>query len=110
MKIAERTLKYKSDKGDLIVTIRVFAPERDGNAWKCRYEIDWPAEKWASYAGGFDSTQALILALQKIGTDIYFSEYHKSGRLFWDNPNNGYGFPLPKDARDNLIGNDAKYF
>lgn len=110
MKMAERILKFKSGKSDLDVAIKLFTPERDGNAWKCRYEINWPEGKWESYAGGFDSMQALVLALQKIGTEIYFSDYHKSGNLFWDVPNSGYGFPLPKDVRSSLIGDDAKYF
>ena len=110
MKIAERVLRFRDGKEDFPVKIRLFAPERDGSAWKCRYEIDWPVEKWSSYAGGFDSAQALVLALQKIGTDVYFSDYHKSGNLFWDKPKNGYGFPLPMNMRDSLVGDDAKYF
>ena len=54
--------------------------------------------------------QAVILALQKIGTDIYFSDYHKSGSLFWERPEKGYGFPLPPSAREMLVGDDARFF
>jgi len=60
--------------------------------------------------GGIDSAQAITLALQKIGTEIYFGDYHKSGNLFWESPGKGYGFPLPPSARDLLIGDDAKFF
>ncbi len=110
MKIATRQLKLRRTSGDVEVQIAIFLPEQDGSAWKCRYEIDWPAEKWSSYAGGFDSAQALVLALQKIGADIYFSDYHKSGELFWESPGKGYGFPLPASARDVLVGSDAEFF
>jgi hypothetical protein len=47
--------------------------------------------------------------MQSIGTDIYFSEYHKSGQLMWEAPGKGYGFPVPHNARDLLIGDDAVY-
>ena len=110
MKVATRELKLRSQSGDAAVRIDIFAPERDGEAWKCLYEINWPTEKWSSYGGGYDPMQAVILALQKIGTDIYFSDYHKSGNLFWDSPGKGYGFPLPPSAREMLIGDDAKFF
>ena len=91
------------------VHVNIFAPRQDDNAWNCDYEIKWPEENWSSYAGGVDSVQALILALQKIGAEIYFSDYHKSGRLFWESPGNGYGFPAPPSARDRLIGDDRKF-
>jgi hypothetical protein len=59
--------------------------------------------------GGFDSAQALVLALQTIGAEIYSSTYHKSGQLFTDKPGNGYGFPVVPTLRDLLQGDDAKY-
>ena len=110
MKIATRRLKLRGRSGEADVQIDIFLPEADGNAWRCRYEIAWPEEKWSSFGGGFDQAQALILALQKIGVDLYFSDYHKSGDLYWDSPGKGYGFPLPPSARDLLVGDDAKFF
>lgn len=110
MQIATRTLKLRSSTGDRDVPIIIFAPERDGPAWKCGYEIRWPERTWSSHAGGLDSTQALVLALQKIGIEIYYSDHHKSGRLFLDSPGNGYGFPLPPCARDVMVGDDVKYY
>jgi hypothetical protein len=47
--------------------------------WICRYEIDWPSEKRSYFAGGVDSSQALILALQMIGAELYASAHHKAG-------------------------------
>ena len=60
-------------------------------------------------ASGLDSTQAIVIALQMIGAEIYTSNYHKSGKLFWETPGKGYGFPIAPNLRDLLIGDDAKY-
>lgn len=35
-------------------------------------------------ASGIDSVQAIVLALQMIGADIYSSSHHKSGKLMFD--------------------------
>jgi hypothetical protein len=109
MKIASRTLTLRDAPGDASVEVSIFVPEPDGGSWTCRYEIGWPHGKWESFGAGVDAMQALTIALQKIGVEIYFSEYHKSGQLFWDKPGNGYGFPVPPSARDVLIGDDIKY-
>lgn len=62
------------------------------------------------FAGyGVDAIQALTITLGMIGAEFYSSSYHKSGSLVWDEPGNGYGFPLPPTLRDLLIGDDAKY-
>jgi hypothetical protein len=108
--IATRTLKFRNGSGDVEIRIDIFSPERDGNAWKCSYEIGWPHGKWSSYAAGLDSVQAILLALHKIGVEIYFSDYHETGKLFWCAPGTGYGFPVPSSARDVMIGDDLKYY
>ena len=54
--------------------------------------------------------QAIVLALQKIGTDLYMSESHLTGALVWDRPGAGYGFPLPSSGREALVGDDRKFF
>jgi hypothetical protein len=59
---------------------------------------------------GVDAVQALELALRIIGAHIYASEHHKSGKLMWLEPGDGYGFPLTSGSRDLLIGNDKKFF
>ena len=110
MEIASRILKLRASSGDVEIPIKIFAPEPDGNGWKCNYEINWPERKWSSFGAGFDSAQALIIALQKIGVEIYFSDYHKSGKLFWDSQRKGYGFPIHPSARDVSVGDDAKYY
>src|SRR3954453_23264775 len=101
MLIATRELEYIAEDGRvLLVPVSLYAPEKNEKDWGCRYTIGWPIgiESRATY--GIDSAQALILTLQSIGTNLYFSDYHKSGRLKWGDPNDGYGFPVPKNARD----------
>jgi hypothetical protein len=110
MIIAARELSLRTANGHLSVPIRVFLPEFEKEGvWLCRYEIGWPDKKSESSMGGFDSTQALVLVLQAIGAEIYSSNYHKSGNLFWETPGKGYGFPVTSGVRGLLEGDDAKY-
>jgi hypothetical protein len=106
MLIADRRLIVSGPSGDTEVPVRLFKPEADDGMWVCRYEIDWPDRKWSSFAGGVDSVQALVLALYKIGIEIYTSSHHKSGSLKWFEKYQGYGFPLGGNVREMLIGDD----
>jgi hypothetical protein len=45
-----------------------------------------------------------------IGIDLYSSDYHRKRKMWWAKPIAGYGFPVPKGAREILIGEDQKYF
>jgi hypothetical protein len=74
-----------------------------------RYEVDWPGENRVMTVWGFDGVQALLHALQIIGAEIYSSNYHKAGQLFFGKPGSGYGFPVMSNIRDLLQGNDKKY-
>ncbi|GJD75313.1 DUF6968 family protein [Methylobacterium goesingense] len=109
MIIAERILSYEISGGNLPVQITMFAPEHDESSWLCKYTIDWPSGVRSGFAAGFDAVQALHLTLQKIGIDLYMSEYHASGRLSWGEKGAGYGFPVPGNARDVLIGDDLNF-
>jgi hypothetical protein len=111
MLVATRTLTLRTRDVDKEIPIRIFAPvQQDGGGWLCRFEIDWPDRRKIMEAGGADSIQALLIALQIISANIYTSTYHESGDLFWDAPGKGYGFPVPSNLRDLLVGDDAKYF
>jgi hypothetical protein len=105
--IAYRRLVITDPSGDTEVPVRLFQPENDDGMWVCRYEIDWPSQKRSHFAGGADSFQALILALQMIGAEIYASAYHKAGSLKWFERYRGYGFPVGRNLRDLLIGDDT---
>ena len=58
---------------------------------------------------GMDSIQAIFIAMQMIGSEIYTSSAHESGMLSFYAPGRGYGFPVPVSLRDLLVGDDAKY-
>ena|ERR1700733_11346496 len=109
MIVASRTLKLRKDGINTDVAVRIFAPQPDQGHWSCAYEIDWPEGTRKFAAHGFDSVQALELALKMIGSEIYTSEYHKAKMLTWEKPGKGYGFPVPQNMRDLLEGDDAKY-
>ena len=51
--------------------------------------------------------QALYLALQVIGAELYTSDAHRAGELVWQQEGRGYGFPVPRGMEDLLIGDDA---
>jgi hypothetical protein len=57
---------------------------------------------------GGDAVQALEIALRLIGAQLYASKYHQDGSLVFETPGAGYGFPVPANLRDLLVGADAK--
>jgi hypothetical protein len=109
MVVASRSLKLRQRDGSVAVGVRIFAPQPDQGHWSCAYEIDWPEGTRKFAASGLDSMQALILALNMIGSEIYTSEYHKAGNLNSGESWKGYGFPVPQNLRDLLEGDDKKY-
>lgn len=109
MIVAARSLKLHQEQNDVDVGIRIFAPQRDAGGWSCKYEIDWPEGMRTAAASGHDSVQALLFALKMIGAEIYTSDYHKSGDLTWTEAHGGYGFPVTKNLRDLLEGDDARF-
>jgi hypothetical protein len=109
MSFVARELAVVDKAGRHPVPIRLFPPEQNDRSWICRYEIEWP-ERLRSGAGyGVDGIQALTIALQNIGVELYASAYHQAGTLFFDKPGNGYGFPIAKNARHLLVGDDATF-
>ncbi|MGL5136323.1 MAG: DUF6968 family protein [Beijerinckiaceae bacterium] len=90
--------------------VRLYAPVPSENDWSCRYEIVWPEglRSWQIY--GVDGMQALILALQCIGSEIYASKHHASGALSSDGWESGYGFPVAQVTKPHLVGEDQRFF
>lgn len=78
-----RTLTYASESGDIPVPITIEAPHQGERDWSCAYEIGWPDSPRHGFGYGIDATQAMLLALKAVGTDLYTSDYHRSGRLRW---------------------------
>jgi hypothetical protein len=110
MIIATRVLTLQNGDGDVEIPIKIFAPEPEKVDWSCRFEVGWPDGTLERSAMGIDAIQALLLAMQMIGAQIYASDHHASGNLSWLAPGQGYGFPVPANIRDLLIGNDAKFY
>ena len=111
MLIAGRTFEFSDGKIRHAVEVRIFKPERvDDHEWKCEYEIGWP-DATRRFAGhGIDSVQALNIALQMVGTEIYTSTYHRAGKLHYHKLPGGYGFPVAANCRDLLEGDDKEFF
>ena len=109
MVIATRSLTFRTQKGDIEIPIRVHAPEKAAVDWICRFEIEWPEGKAERWGAGSDAVQALLIALQMIGAEVYTSRHHESGRLAWFAPGRGYGFPVSNNIRDLLVGDDKKF-
>ena len=108
MIIATRILTLNK-KGGQKVAIRLYKPEPAKVDWICRFEIDWPEGKGERWGTGVDAVQALVAALQMIGSELYASEQNRSGKLGWLAPGHGFGFPVPNTIRDLLVGDDKKY-
>lgn len=102
-----RTLRLLKSP-ETTIPVRVALPTQQPIDWSCHVEIDWPDGRWSCDVVGIDPIQALQLALQMIGTELYSSELHSQGRLTWLAPGAGYGFPVPRVMRDMLIGEDRK--
>ena len=79
------------------IEVFVYLPVEDHGDYRCQYEIreqGKPVKK--GHALGVDSLQALILALQKLGADVAFSNYAKDQRLYWNDQNADLGLLLPR--------------
>jgi hypothetical protein len=106
MIIAERILSLQTASEVRECRVLLRAPEYLDGMWICRYEIGWPDDPDTGFGAGVDAFQALHLTLQLIGFRLYASAYHKAGTLVFEQPGRGYGFPIPKNGRDLLIGDD----
>ena len=110
MIIAQRQLYY-SNNGRLIeIPITISAPFQAQTDWFCEWSIGWPHGVRTARGYGADSVQALRLTFEMTGAEIYASPYHANGGLYFKTPNSGYGFPVPANMRDMLIGEDKIFF
>ncbi len=101
---------HLTDAPDVSIPVRVYDPIRAAIDWSCRAEIDWPRTPWGRDVTGIDAVQALQLALCMIGTELYSSRWHATGKLIWLAPGDGYGFPVPQTISDLLVGQDRQQF
>ena len=110
MKIAHRTLTFTEHNKPIQIQISISAPLQAEGAWSCEWSIGWPHGVRTARGYGVDSVQALRLTLEMIGAELYASPYHANGGLYFKIPNSGYGFPVPANMRDMLIGEDKTFF
>jgi Domain of unknown function (DUF6968) len=110
MIIASRSLVLRDNNRSVEMPVRIHAPEKARVDWICRFEIEWPEGRVERWGTGVDAVQSLWIALQMIGTEIYTSQWHEAGQLVWLEPGRGYGFPVPNNIRDLLVGDDKKFF
>ena len=108
MLIASRNLILEEGGREVVIAVRLFQPAEKELGWTCLYEITWPQGTMRSEAYGYDSIQALLLALNKIAADLHASEHHRRGRLRWQKSGDGYGFPISHNLRDLLTGDDQR--
>lgn len=90
------------------VTVIIGRPQRfpDAIDYYCPYQISGLGESKVRYAGGIDTIQAFVLALQRVGVDLYTSKEAKAGLLKWEGSDKGnLGFPVP-DFVNELIPSD----
>lgn len=107
MVILQRVLTATIDGTSVKVPVNLYLPMQDGSGdFRCDYEIGWPAKVRKFHAYGADGVQSVLLAMQMIGVELYSSDLHKTNRLSWLAPGDGYGFPLPKGSRDFYAGSD----
>ena len=108
--IAERTLTVVHDGQERPERIQIMQPEQVGRSWNCRHTIDWPDAPIESFCGGNDAVAARHGAILKVGMELHMSRYHHERTMWWIKPWIGYGFLLPKGARDELIGDDQRFY
>jgi hypothetical protein len=105
---ATRVLRIATDGEHVEVPVSIHVPFDDDGAWRCDFEIGWPETPTKFRGMGLDSVQALESARKMIAVHLYASPYHHAGTLYFDQPGNGYGFPLPAGSRDLAVGDDRK--
>jgi len=101
-----RQLHLKLDRGLQTVAVAITEPLEERGSWTCHYEINWPEGASSDEIGGADALQALYHAMEAVALALYASPHHKAGRLYWYSEGQGYGFPMPKAGRKDLIGED----
>lgn len=95
------------DGSEFRIPIDIHLPVQEASCWTCQYDVGWPEGLRIFRSSGHDALQALVLALQMIGAEIYSSTYHAEGRLRAYDSELGYGFPVPSTLRHMLVGVDA---
>jgi hypothetical protein len=93
--IARRTFTIGRE-GRRTLELVVHPPVEDGADYRCDYAIVENGRSIKSFHGmGVDSMQALISALQRLGSDIASSDEAMRRDLYWNGQNERLGLLLP---------------
>jgi hypothetical protein len=84
-----------------VIEVRLGRPEKfsDSDDYYCRYQIMGLGRDRVFYGAGVDQMQALVLALQNIGAELYTSNEARAGQLTWFGELN-LGFPVADTIAD----------
>ena len=99
--VAERVLILAPDG---LVTARIglpFTPPDYPNESWCPWQIEGLGDGRVRAAVGIDSVQALWLAFQRVGSELYMTEEYASGRLmaFPNDAKGDLGFPVLQEGQ-----------
>jgi hypothetical protein len=104
---AVRIIELHTEDGNSTVTIKIGKPvDVETGMSYCAFQILGIGNERIRSAIGVDSVQALILALTKIGTDLYMSPESRAGRLSWmGDPSGNLGMPVISEALADAVKN-----
>jgi len=91
--------EFECDGGKVILEVGTPYPVDDGGTRFCPYRIVGLGEGRVRRAGGVDSAQALVLALQIAAADLYAYAETNQAKLTWCGQLN-LGLPVPKGMED----------
>lgn len=111
MIICSGMLIHRYEGHDFPVEVRFHecTPLANGTGYACVWEVVWPNRVYDARAEGSDTCHALYLAFCMAGSYLYASEAHEAGELFWMEPGSGFGFPVPRNVRHELVGMDRDW-
>lgn len=100
--IATRILRLKDEneehEREIHIRIGKPLPFQDSPDFYCPYQIIGVGSEKIKYAGGIDAIQAIQLALDRIGAELYNSKEAQSDQLRWEGDEKGdLGFPRIKE-------------
>jgi len=95
---ARRTLE--SSYGSVAVWITVPREETGTGDFLCDFGIAGPRTQHRGSVMGIDAFQALQLTMERIGTELLFSEEGQTGGLRWLDTAYEIGFPVPASIED----------
>jgi len=93
--IALRKL-YLTGEKDKTIAVSIGKPQQfpDSQDYYCPFQITGIGSEKIKYAGGVDAIQAIQLAFDMIGVDLYVLNKENNGRIRWEADRKGsLGFP-----------------